>query len=162
MTTQAAKTISIAPVRKTFTVNAPQQWAFDVFTAGMDRWWPRTHHTGETPMAKMVLEPRVGGRWYSVHEDGKQNTVGVVSVWDPPNRVVHSWNINATWKPDANITSEVDVRFFAEGPNKTRIELEHRNFESYGEQAQQMRDAVGSDGGWNGILDLYRKEAEAV
>jgi hypothetical protein len=154
------KTISIAPVKKTLTVNVSQARAFDVFTSGMDRWWPRTHHTGETPMTRMVLEPRTGGRWYSVHEDGRENTVGEVKVWNPPNRIVHSWNISAMWKPDANIGSEVEVRFIAEGPNRTRVELEHRDFESYGEQAQQMRDAVSGDGGWNSILDLYRKEAE--
>ena len=153
-------TIKIAPVQKTLVVNVSQARAFDVFTNGMDRWWPKSHHTGSAPLKKTIIEPRVGGRWITMHEDGSENVTGTISVWDPPNRLVHSWDINAMWKPDASVASEVEVRFIAEGPNKTRVELEHRNFERLGaEGGQSMREAVNSDGGWNGILDLYRKEA---
>jgi uncharacterized protein YndB with AHSA1/START domain len=156
-------TITIAPVKKTLTVNVSQARAFDVFTNGMDRWWPKTHHTGAAPLKKTIIEPRVGGRWLTIHEDGSENVTGTIKVWDPPNRLVHSWDINAMWKPDASVASEVEVRFIAEGPNKTRVELEHRNFERMGqEDGTKMREAVGSDGGWSGILDLFRKEAEAA
>ena len=155
------KTITIAPVVKTITVQASQARAFEVFTAGIDRWWPKTHHTGAAPLQRSVIEPRVGGRWYTVHEDGSENVTGLVKVWEPPSRIVHSWDINAMWKPDAAVGSEVEVRFVAEGPNRTRVELEHRNFERMGQEGgQKMRDAVGSEGGWTGILTLFKTEAE--
>ena len=157
-----SKTIEIAPVRKTLTVNVSQARAFEVFTAGIDRWWPKTHHTGSAPLKKSVIEPRAGGRWYTVHEDGSENVTGTIKVWDPPNRLVHSWDINAMWKPDATVASEVEVRFIAEGPARTRVELEHRNFEALGQEGgQRMRDAVGSEGGWTGILELFKTAAEA-
>lgn len=156
------KTIAIAPVRRTVVVNASQARAFEVFTAGIDRWWPKTHHTGAAPLKSSVIEPRVGGQWYTLHEDGSRQVTGTVKVWDPPHRLVHSWDINATWKPDANVASEVEVRFVAEGPTRTRVELEHRNFDTLGaEGGRKMADAVGSEGGWSGILALFRKEAEA-
>jgi uncharacterized protein YndB with AHSA1/START domain len=156
------KTIGIAPVRKEITVQVSQMRAFEVYTAGIDRWWPKSHHIGRAPLKQSVIEPRVGGRWYSVHEDGSQTVTGIVKVWDPPHRLVHSWDINALWKSDTTVGSEVEVRFIAEGPGRTRVELEHRNFERMGaENGQKMRDAVGGDGGWTSILELYRRNAEA-
>jgi len=157
------KTVTIAPVNKVITVNAPQRRAFDVFTSQMDKWWPRTHHIGAAPFKHSAIEPRVGGRWYVEHEDGSTSVPGIVKVWDPPHRLVHSWDINAAWKHDTTVSSEVEVRFIAEGPNRTRVELEHRNFERMGEEGgRAMREAVNSDGGWNGILDMFRKVAETT
>jgi predicted enzyme related to lactoylglutathione lyase len=157
------KTVTIAPVNKVITVSAPQQRAFDVFTSQMDKWWPRSHHIGGAPMTHSTIEPRVGGRWFVQHEDGSTTVPGIVKVWDPPHRLVHSWDISAAWKPDATVGSEVEVRFIAEGPNRTRVELEHRNFERLGEEGgRSMREAVNSDGGWNGILDSFRKIAETT
>lgn len=157
------KTITIAPVLKTLTVNVGQQRAFNVFTSGIDRWWPKSHHVGAAPLKQTIMEPRVGGRWYSVHEDGSQTVTGIMKVWDAPNRIVFSWDINGQWKPDTRVGSEVEVRFIAEGANKTRVEVEHRNFERMGaEDGRKMADAVGGDGGWTSILEGYRKEAEAA
>jgi len=156
-----SKTVSIAPVKKSVTINATQERAFEVYTSGIDRWWPKSHHIGNAPLKKSILEPKVGGRWYSVHEDGSETTTGFVKVWEPPHRVVHGWDINGAWKPDSTIGSEVEVRFIAETPTRTRVELEHRNFERMGqEDGTKMRDAVGGDGGWTSILELFRKEAE--
>lgn len=157
-----AKTITIAPVTKSLTVDVPQAQAFDVFTDGIDRWWPKEHHIGATPVVKEVIEPRKGGRWYTIHEDGTELTTGHMLVWDPPRRIVFTWEINGHWKPepDAKLASEVEVRFMAEGPSRTRVEVEHRNFERMPdvEGAKGMRDGV--DNGWPGILDLFRKAAE--
>jgi uncharacterized protein YndB with AHSA1/START domain len=154
-----SKTISIAPVTKTLIVNATQAHAFDVFTNGIDRWWPQSHGIGATPVKKSVIEPRRGGRWYTIHEDGAEIVVGRMKVWDAPNRIVFSWEISAQWKRDPNVASEVEVRFLAEGPQTTRVELEHRNFEVMGqENGEKMRSGV--DGGWPGLLDLFKKEAE--
>ncbi|HEX4301986.1 MAG TPA: SRPBCC family protein [Rhizomicrobium sp.] len=154
------KSFSIAPVRKTLTVNAAQAHAFDVFTKGIDRWWPPEHRLAESPVKQQVIEPHVGGRWYTIHQDGSETLTGIMLAWEPPDRFVFSWNINAQWKPDTTVGSEVEVRFIAESPSVTRVELEHRKFESLGEEGgTRMRNGV--DGGWPGILDLFKKEAEA-
>jgi len=156
-----ARTITIAPVKKTVVVEVSQAHAFDVFTNGVDRWWPKEHHIGKTPVVKEFIEPRKGGRWYSKHEDGSEVINGHFQVWDPPKRIVWSWEISGKWQPesDLSLTSEVEVRFIAEGPNRTRVELEHRNFERMPEGGREMRDGV--DSGWPGILDEFRKVAEA-
>ncbi len=152
--------IEIAPVRKSIRVNAHQAHAFQVFTSGIDRWWPRKAGIGKAPMKGVVLEPHLGGRWYELAEDGSQAEVGKILIWEPPHRFVVSWNINAHWKPDPAIGSEVEVRFVAEGPKATLVELEHRRFERMGAEAgASMRKDV--DGGWPGMLELFKKEAEA-
>lgn len=158
----SSKTISIAPVRKTLIVEAPQARAFEVFTSGIDRWWPKDHHIGSSPVVKELIEPRLGGRWYTVHEDGSEMTTGHMLVWEPPSRIVFSWEINGQWKSEPNraFASEVEVRFIAESPTRTRLELEHRNFEAMADQdgARTMRDGV--DQGWPGILELFRNVAQ--
>src|SRR5262249_34539281 len=83
---QMNRTVTIAPVRKSIRVNADQAHAFEVFTSGLGRWWPRTHTIGKPPMQTAVLEPRLGGRWYELSEDGSQADVGKVLVWEPPDR----------------------------------------------------------------------------
>jgi uncharacterized protein YndB with AHSA1/START domain len=153
-------TITIAPVRKSIRVNASQTHAFEVFTSGIGRWWPRKKSIGKPPMKAAVIEPRLGGRWYELGEDGSQADVGKILVWEPPQRFVVSWDINSQWKPDTAVSSEVEVRFVADGPNATLVELEHRKFERMGAQAgASMRKDV--DGGWPGMLEHFKKEAEA-
>lgn len=149
------RTVAIAPVRKSIRVNASQRRSFDVFTAGLDRWWPREAKIGNAPVKEIVLEPRLGGRWYERGKDGVDTDVGRILVWEPPRRFVLSWDVSGSWKPDRSMSSEVEVRFTAEGPNATLVELEHRNFT---EASAAMRESV--DGGWPGMLDRFRKEAE--
>lgn len=152
-------TFTIAPVRKSITVNAAQARAFDVFTSGINRWWPKAHSIGETPLKKSVIEPRKGGRWYSVHENGSEAVIGLMKVWEPPSRIVFSWDINSDWKADTTVGSEVEVRFIAEGPERTRVELEHRKFEAMGEAGgTQMRNQV--DGGWPGLMEMFKAAVE--
>lgn len=149
-------TITIAPVRKTVVVRATPQRAFDVFTAGIDRWWPKTHGIGNAPIRNSVIEQRVGGRWYITCEDGSEAVVGHVSVWEPGERLVMSWEVSCQWKPDPrpSFASEIEVRFVAERGGATRVELEHRNFERMGaEDGQMMRNSV--DNGWPGLLVLF-------
>jgi uncharacterized protein YndB with AHSA1/START domain len=151
--------IQIAPVRKSIVVNATPQRAFEVFGQGIDRWWPKNMGIGNGPIRESKIEPRVGGRWYTVHEDGSQVTVGHVRVWEPGARMAFAWEISGRWKPDARIelASEVDVVFVAEGEGRTRVDLEHRQFERMGtEDGQKMRDSV--DGGWPGLLELFAQE----
>jgi hypothetical protein len=151
--------LQIAPVRKSLVVRATAQKAFDVFTAGIDRWWPKSHGVGEGPVLESIIEPFVGGRWYSRHAGGTEAVVGHVLVWEPARRFVCSWEISADWKSDARavFASEVEVRFVPEGPDTTRVELEHRNFERMpAPGGEKMRNDV--DGGWPKILDLFAGE----
>jgi uncharacterized protein YndB with AHSA1/START domain len=153
--------ITIAPVRKSIQVKASQSHAFDVFTSGLGRWWPTDRTIGKPPMNMAVLEPRLGGRWYELSQDGSQADVGRVLIWEPPHRFVISWDLNSSWKPDTTVSSEVEVQFIAEGPHRTRVELEHRNFERLGDEGgTKMRNAV--DGGWPGMLDHFKRAAEAA
>ena len=154
------RTLQIAPVSKTVVVEASPQRAFAVFTAGIDRWWPKTHGIGATPVRESVLEPYVGGRWYTRHEDGTDVVVGHVRVWQPAERLVVTWEISPDWKPDPRpaFTSEVEVRFIAESGGRTRVELEHRNFERLGAAGgEKMRRDV--DGGWPRLLELFAAQA---
>jgi Activator of Hsp90 ATPase homolog 1-like protein len=156
---QSIKMIKIAPVRKTLVVPATPEVAFTVFTARIDRWWPKTHGIGDSALHETIIEPYVGGRWYTKHEDGTEAVVGHVRVWQPAERFVVGWEISARWKPDARVAlaSEVEVRFLAEGSGHTRVELEHRDFERMGiADGETMRKGV--DGGWTGILELFAAE----
>ncbi len=152
------KTVTIAPVRKSVRVKASQAHAFEVFTAGLDRWWPRKATIGTSPLKAVTIEPRLGGRWYETGEDGSQAIVGKVLLWDPPNRFIVSWDIDRHWKPNATVGSEVEVRFTIEGPDATLVELEHRKFEEMGADAgASLRNDV--DRGWPGILESFRAAA---
>jgi uncharacterized protein YndB with AHSA1/START domain len=154
------RTIEIAPVRKSVLVDADPERAFAVFTAGINRWWPKSHGIGATPVRESVIEPFEGGRWYTRHEDGTDVVVGHVRVWQPGERLVVTWEVSADWKPDPRpaFSSEVEVRFAAEAGGRTRVELEHRNFERMGAAGgEKMRQGV--DGGWPGLLELFAKEA---
>lgn len=153
------KPFAIAPVRKSLLVNATQSHAFDVFTNRLDSWWPKGHGIGSTQLKQSFIEPRKGGRWYTTHEDGSEVVVGHMKVWEPPHRIVFSWEVSANWKPDPSVASEVEITFIAEGARTTRVELEHRNFEALGQvDGAKMRGSV--DGGWPGLLELFKKQAE--
>jgi uncharacterized protein YndB with AHSA1/START domain len=143
-------------VRKTVIVRAAPAQAFEVFTAGMDRWWPKSHGIGSAPVHESIIEPFVGGRWYTKCEDGSEAVVGHIRVWQPGERLVFSWEISAEWKPDprTRFASEVEVRFLPESGGGTRVELEHRNFERMGAApGATMRGAV--EGGWTPLLELF-------
>jgi uncharacterized protein YndB with AHSA1/START domain len=147
-------------VRHELVVRAPVERCFDVFTDGLGSWWPlQPYAIGQSPAKTCAMEPRVGGRWYEVGEDGTECTWGHVKVWDPPHQVVLGWEIDAQWQPDPDSTSEVDVRFTAVDDGSTRVELEHRGFEYYGDAAEQMRDGVGGDTGWPWLLQAFAQKA---
>ena len=146
MSTQIAPTA----VHSSIAVDAPIERAFSVFSDGIASWWPPEHHILRAELAEMVFEPRQGGYVYDRGVDGSECRWARVLVYEPPGRVVISWNISPQWQLESNPdrTSEVEIRFVAEGPARTRVELEHRNLDRHGEGWQQMRDAVGSPGGW--------------
>ena len=149
------RAITIAPVRKTVRVNADAARAFDVFTAGFTRWWPRSHHIAKVAMKDAVLEPRVGGRWYERGEDGSECEWGKVLVWEPPARVVLGWQINNAFEYDPTTMSEVEIRFIAESAAVTVVELEHRNIDRLGADAEEFRKKVDGPNGWGALIQLY-------
>jgi uncharacterized protein YndB with AHSA1/START domain len=153
------QTIRPAPIRKQLILRATPETAFRVFTEGFHRWWPKSHQIGGAPMAKAVLEPRVGGRWYEVGEDGSECDWGEVLAWEPPRRVLLAWRINAGWTHDANAHSEVEAIFTPAGEGETRLDFEHRGLEGLGEGAEALRAQL--DGGWSPILDGYKAVAES-
>jgi uncharacterized protein YndB with AHSA1/START domain len=155
-----ATLIRPAPVRRSVFVNATPEHAFEVFTAGFGRWWPKTHSVGSAPQKDAVLELRQGGRWYEVGEDGSQQDWGRVQVWEPPRRVVLIWSIGADWKCDPNLKTEVEITFTPEGSG-VRVDLEHRKLELMGAQAEAMAAAIGAEGGWSGLLKIFAQVAEA-
>jgi activator of Hsp90 ATPase-like protein len=149
--------VAIAPVRKSVHVKVPLAHAFEVFTSGLARWWPRDHGIGKKPIAKVFLEPRLGGHWLEIAQDGTQTSAATIIVWEPPHRFVLLWQINAQWKPDVTMKSEVDVRFIADGAEATHVELVHHRFETMGAEAgASMRKDV--DGGWPGLLQRFVEE----
>lgn len=148
-------------VRKSVLVNTSQEHAFTVFTKHIGTWWPLvTHHIGASPAQTTIVEGAVGGRWYERSSDGVEADWGRVLVWEPPHRVVLSWDIGPTWKYDPELGTEVDVRFISEGPNATRVELEHRHLERYGNAAEMMRATFESEHGWDCILRGFTKATE--
>ena len=154
-----ARTIEPAAIRKTLELRASPAHAFEVFTAGFGRWWPKFHNIGASPLVTACIEPRVGGRWYSRHEDGSEAPWGEVLVWEPPSRVVLAWRINHEFRYQPGLLTEVEVRFEDLGGGRTRVELEHRHLERFGDSAAAL-DTIGRmNGGWGEILELYRAAA---
>jgi uncharacterized protein YndB with AHSA1/START domain len=150
--------IQPAPVRRTLVVAADPVTAFEVFTAGIDRWWPRSHTIGKGPLTRCVIEGRAGGRWYGVDEDGTETNWGDVLVWSPPERLVLAWRIAVDWVFDPQLHTEVEVTFtpVAEG---TAVHLEHRYLERMGPAAEAARARFDSPNGWSAIIALYAAEA---
>jgi len=149
-----------APVRKSIVVKADAAHAFEVFTARISNWWPRSHSVGASPQTSVVMEPRSGGRWYEIGQDGSQCIWGKVLAWEPPSRLLLAWQISGDWKYDPDLVTEVEVKFTSLGGGETRVELEHRNIERFGDKAETMRSAIDSEGGWSAIVKLYAEAAE--
>jgi uncharacterized protein YndB with AHSA1/START domain len=150
-------------VRTSVEVQAPIERAFDAFTDDIGRWWDPSHHILQGELAEMVFERRVGGHVYDRAVDGSECRWARVLAYDPPHRLVISWDINLQWQleTDPEKTSEVEVRFIEQGPERTRVELEHRNLERHGDGWKEMRDAVGSPSGWLAGLESFARLLEA-
>jgi uncharacterized protein YndB with AHSA1/START domain len=144
--------IKPAPVRKSLVVKTSPERSFTAFTSGIGRWWPRSKSIGSAAQADVVLEPRVGGRWYERGADGSECEWGKVLEWEPPSRVLLAWQIGADWKFDAKLVTEVEITFTPVGSGETRVDLEHRYLERMGEGAERVRAAFDSEAGWSGVL----------
>ena len=149
--------MSVAPLRFTATVKAPPDRAFILFTRDIGRWWPNSQTPAPNPHETIVIEPREGGRWYERDAAGAEGQWGKVLVWEPPGRLVLSWEINAKWAPDPSVATEVEVTFAPSGSG-TLVTLEHRNLERLGVDAEAYAGQVG--GGWPRFLGLMASYAE--
>ena len=151
-----------APVRKSITVKATAEHAFQVFTEGFDTWWPRSHSIGESPMEKAIIETKAGGRCYQRSVDGTECDWGRVLVWEPPRRFVMAWQLNGEWQyePDLAKASEVEIRFTPESDGSTRVDLEHRHIARHGVSAGLVRTGVDSPNGWSGLLQMFAERVE--
>jgi uncharacterized protein YndB with AHSA1/START domain len=148
-------------VKKTLHVKATPERAFDVFTRQMTAWWPlKTHKIGKADAKEAVVEPFVGGRWFERGVDGSECNWGRVLAWDPPKRLLLTWDITADWQYDEKLATEVEVRFIAENGG-TRVELEHRLLHKFGARAHEMAAIFESPGGWGGMLESYAARAAA-
>jgi uncharacterized protein YndB with AHSA1/START domain len=129
-------------------VDAPIEHAFHVFTDGIASWWDPGHHLLDGTIESMTFEPRVGGHVIDRYADGRELAWARVLAYEPPDRVVFSWDITTDWQPstDYDKSSEVEVTFAAVAPDKTHVVLTHRNLDRHGEGWEAMRDAVS--GGW--------------
>ena len=139
------------------TVRATAETAFSIFTQDFDGWWPRAHHIGASPLRKAIIEGRLGGRCYSEQEDGTDCDWGTVLAWEPPHRLVITWQINGDWKyePDIASSSEVEIRFTPAPDGLTLVSLEHRYLDRVGSSANAVRAMLDSPGGWAGTLQRY-------
>lgn len=154
--TVGAQKIRAAPIRKTLHVKASQARAFEVFTAGIAKWWPPQHTLLKSPLELTIIEHHVGGRWYQIGADKSETDIGRVLTWEPPEKLIVSWQLNSRFEIDQSVESEIEVRFIAESANSTRVEFEQRIFAVDGEA---MRAAVDTPGGWHGILDNFVRVA---
>jgi uncharacterized protein YndB with AHSA1/START domain len=144
-------------IRKSVVVNAGVERSFALFIDRFDAIKPREHNLLSVPIAETVFEPRVGGHIYDIGVDGSRCEWSRVLVYEPPLRVVFSWDIGPTWEleNDPARTSEVEVRFFAESAATTRVELEHRHLDRHGTGWQAVADGVDGAAGWPLYLGRY-------
>jgi uncharacterized protein YndB with AHSA1/START domain len=154
------QTMSAAPdpnsVRKVVSVKAPQAVAWRVFTEKIGTWWPLSvYKIGKAKAVDAVIEPRVGGRWYERGDDGSTCDWGSVLSWEPPKRLVLSYDISADWQYDPNLKTEIEVLFIADGKDATRVELEHRKLDRYGARRDEMRHIFDTEGDWGRLLATF-------
>jgi uncharacterized protein YndB with AHSA1/START domain len=150
---------TIEAIRREVVVDVPPARAFELFTQDMTVWWPPKHHIGSAPIEQILIEPRTGGRWYTKHQDGTETDTGTVVVWNPPGRLVVTWQIGSDWQFHTDMVTTVDVRFEPFGGDRTRVRLEHRDLEAFGADAARMKAVFEEDGAWTGTLAAYAAAA---
>jgi uncharacterized protein YndB with AHSA1/START domain len=153
MSTQAAETSA----KTSIVVEAPIEEAFRVFTEDFGKFKPPEHNMLQVEIAETIFEPRVGGRLYDRGVDGSECRWARILAYEPPDRVIFSWDISPQWQIETDLekTSEVEVSFVSETPERTRVELEHRNLERHGEGWEGTREGVGGNDGWPLYLQRF-------
>lgn len=145
-------------VRHDITVDAPLEYAFRVFTERFGDFKPREQNLLEVPVAETVFEPHVGGHIYDRGVDGSECRWARVVAYEPPDRVVFTWDIGPTWQLEADPerASEVEVRFIPENAERTRVVLEHRHLDRHGDGWESVATGVDGDAGWPLYLKRYQ------
>jgi hypothetical protein len=151
--------VTVEPIRREVVVDIGRERAFALFTAEISSWWPAEHHIGSAPIEEEIIEPRVGGRWYTRHQDGTETSTGRVTTWDPPGRLGLTWQIGADWAYHDDLVTDVEVHFVDEGAGRTRVLLEHRGLEAYAAQAQAMREMFDTPGAWTAVIAAFAERA---
>jgi uncharacterized protein YndB with AHSA1/START domain len=149
-------------IKKAIDVQAAQEIAWRVFTEKMGTWWPLAYYKiGKASAVDAVIEPHIGGRCYERGEDGSICQWGSVLAWEPSSRLLLSWDISADWQYDSGLRTEIEVRFIAEGSDRTRVELEHRHLDRYGARRDEMRRIYDTEGDWGRLLQAFAREVAA-
>jgi Activator of Hsp90 ATPase homolog 1-like protein len=146
---------SVVQVFRSMSVPLSQTRAFELFTTRMTEFWPKEHSIGESELAEVVLETRTGGRWFERGVDGSECQWGRIASWEPPRKVVLLWQIGADWRFDPEFETEVEVMFTEEGPDRSRLDLRHRNLQRYGDNTDQMLAIFDDPKGWTGTLASF-------
>ena len=151
-------------VRKEIVVKVPQEFAFTTYLENMGSWWPKSHHIGEADLQDVIIEKMPGGRWYEKDEDGKECDWGKLLSYDPYERILFQWQLDPDFKCsfDPNLYSEVEVQFEPLGPEETRVVLEHRKLENYGDAAEKMVNLFNQDNAWMEILRHFATYADST
>jgi uncharacterized protein YndB with AHSA1/START domain len=152
---------TMAAVRRSVTVNAPIERAFAVFTESFGTWWPESHHVNPNGYETALIEPVVGGRWYERAPDGSEYDWGRVLAWDPPRRIVLTWQLNDEYVFEPDHASEVEITFTPEGGGRTRVDLIHSKFEGL-TGGDSVAATVSGETGWGGLLLRFQAAAEAA
>ncbi len=145
-------TETLAPVRKSITVDVPRERAFAFFVDHHARWWPVEGHRILEGSTGATIEPRDGGRWYEHGGPHGECDWGRVLAYEPPERLVLGWQLNAEWTFDPDFMTEVEIRFVAETAGTTRVELEHRGMERFD---AEVRASFDGGNGWSGVLAAF-------
>ena len=152
---------TVEAIRREVVVDVDPARAFELFTEDMTSWWPPAHHIGSAPIERIIVEPWTGGRWYTLHLDGTETYTGFVTAWNPPGRLVLTWQIGADWKYHTDLVTTVEVRFTPAGEDQTRVWLEHRDLEAFGANAEAMRRTFEEPGAWTATMNAYAAAAKA-
>lgn len=152
--------MSVAPVACVVEVRSAPSRTFDLFTASMGAWWPRGQTPGDKPHADLVIEPRVGGRWFERDADGKETQWGKVLAWEPARRLVLGWQLNSRFQFDASVLMEVEIQFLPLSAGGTRVSLEHRGIEQLGTDAPSFASKVNQ--GWPARMGEFAAHVAAV
>jgi uncharacterized protein YndB with AHSA1/START domain len=152
--------ITAAPIRRTLRVKASRQKAFDTFVA-MGGWWMKSHSLAASGQKDVIIEPRAGGRWYEIGNDGDEQPWGKVVAYEAPERLELIWSLNGEWTYDPDFETTVEVTFAEDGEH-TVVTFEHRDLDRYGENAEAIRGdyETGMDGGWRELLDGFQRAVE--
>jgi uncharacterized protein YndB with AHSA1/START domain len=151
-----------APLRASVVVDLPVEQAFDLFVSQIGQWWPMPYTYAEDEFETAVIEPREGGRWFERVATGAEITWGEVRVFERPTHIVVSYAVSAMRAPESpEHASEVEIVFVSTGEQRTRIDLEHRDFERHGEGAKRLREGMASRQGWPLILASFGRLARA-